>query len=134
MAATPVIQVGIPNWNSPFVEKATLAVTYQWQRFLLALWQGSELAVGGAAQPINVGIVPMGFIYKAQLAGSMAVNGADKVEVSRDQGANWLIVGKLQTGGAPGDLAGLYPLRFSDQIRITWTIPPAPTVTWLPDS
>jgi len=121
MASTPVAQIGIPQWNSPFVDLTTGNVTYQWQRFLLALWQGSDLAVGAPAQPQVPGASP--FNFTAPIAGSMAAS-KGTVQISRDQGVTFLTVST--TGG-------LFPLRFADEIRISWT-GPNPVITWLPDA
>lgn len=119
-AANQNVQIGIPHWNTPFVDSNGV-LTYQWQSFLTSLWQGSNIAPGGTAQPQALTTSP--FRFTANEAGSMAIEGSDKIEVSRDGGITWLRVGTSE---------GLVPLRFDDQLRVTFT--GFTTVVWLPNS
>jgi hypothetical protein len=105
----------LPNYPVQLAEKGY--TSKDWYFFWAGLFKG--LAPGNV-EPVVVG--PSPFIYTALKRGSMIVNGGtvSLIEFSRD-GVTFFDVGAT---------AGMFALNASDQLRVTYTVPP--TMTFVP--
>lgn len=129
-----VVVDNFPSLRDPVLHPDSLTFTKPWYWCLaehhLALHGAAPNAVvdlvNGTSQggPV-VPLVPVAspWIYAAVQQGTLVVSSA-QVELSRDLGANWLLVSPM--GGA-------VPMLANDWVKIIWYTSNKPTVNFLPN-